>query len=215
MRALTDVAVADVAHSVGFTGPGLVLAVAVALGESGTAFPDGHVYVDADAHNAVPPDDSWGPWQINTIGDLWPERAAHLHLTAREQLTDPRICAAAAWWLSAGGLDWRPWSAWTEGRFRPFMGRAQLAAAHLSGSPGGLQTFVLHRFLQWQAPIQTGGDVVALQRVVGAAQDGELGPRTSHDLKVWQSGHRLTAEGVVGPLTAAAMGWGFVVAGQR
>ena len=51
-----------------------------------------------------------------------------------------------------------------------------------------------------------GPDVEAVQRIVGVTPDGVFGPVTERAVRVWQHGHRLVADGVVGPLTRAAMG---------
>jgi hypothetical protein len=48
-----------------FTPADAVVAVAIALAESGG---------NPAAHNPVPPDDSWGLWQINMRGHLGPVR---------------------------------------------------------------------------------------------------------------------------------------------
>ena len=52
------------------------------------------------------------------------------------------------------------------------------------------------------------GDVRALQRKVGVAADGVLGPATEAAVKRWQRRHGLAADGVVGPQTRSAMGLG-------
>lgn len=54
-----------------------------------------------------------------------------------------------------------------------------------------------------------GEDVKAVQRVVGARVDGDFGPKTEGAVKTWQSKRGLTSDGIVGPKTAARMGFGF------
>ena len=44
-----------------------------------------------------------------------------------------------------------------------------------------------------------------IQGKIGAATDGVPGPETLAKLKAWQTAHKLTADGIVGPATAAAM----------
>ncbi len=62
------------------------------------------------------------------------------------------------------------------------------------------------RVLQVADPLMRGDDVKAVQRVVGSAIDGWYGPDTARDVLRWQVAHGLDADGVVGPVTAAAMG---------
>lgn len=72
------------------------IAVAIALAESG-----GVPNALGDIRDGVPI--SIGLWQINY--------RAHPSWT-REQLVDPEQNAAAAFQISKGGTDWRPWSTW-------------------------------------------------------------------------------------------------------
>lgn len=44
-----------------------------------------------------------------------------------------------------------------------------------------------------------------IQRIVGTKVDGAYGPNTERAVRAWQSRHGLTADGVVGPRTWAAM----------
>ncbi len=54
----------------------------------------------------------------------------------------------------------------------------------------------------------TRADVRALQRKVGVAADGVVGPATERAVKRWQRRHGLVADGIVGPQTRSAMGLG-------
>lgn len=45
-----------------------------------------------------------------------------------------------------------------------------------------------------------------IQAIVGVAQDGHYGPLTRAAVTLWQAAHMLQADGVVGPVTAKAMG---------
>ncbi len=54
----------------------------------------------------------------------------------------------------------------------------------------------------------TGDGVRAIQRTLGIAADGVLGPQTRKAIKRFQRAHGLVADGVVGPLTRAAMAAG-------
>lgn len=66
------------------------------------------------------------------------------------------------------------------------------------------QKFALTRVLKVGA---RGNDVTRLQRAVGAKPDGDFGLKTKTSLKVWQTRHKLYPDGIVGPKTAAALGW--------
>lgn len=54
------------------------------------------------AHNAVPPDDSYGLWQINMLGKLKAPRLAQFGISDPSQLFDPATNAAAAYSLWGG-----------------------------------------------------------------------------------------------------------------
>lgn len=56
------------------------------------------------AYNGLPPDDSYGLWQINMYGALGPLRLAQFGLVNKTQLFDARTNAAAAF-LIWGGDD--------------------------------------------------------------------------------------------------------------
>jgi hypothetical protein len=113
---VTPAQIARTARDAGFRGHNLVIAVAVALAESGGR---------PDAHNSVPPDNSYGLWQINMLGGLGPERRAQFHLHDNNQLLTPSVNARAAWAVSSHGTNWHPWSTYTNGAYR-----GHLDAAH-------------------------------------------------------------------------------------
>ena len=50
-----------------------------------------------------------------------------------------------------------------------------------------------------------GNAVIMVQGVIGAKPDGDFGPKTHNLVKFWQAQHKLTADGVVGPVTWKAM----------
>jgi Putative peptidoglycan binding domain len=50
-----------------------------------------------------------------------------------------------------------------------------------------------------------GGDVRALQRMIGVPADGVFGPGTEAALKRWQEAHGLVADGIAGPQTRAKL----------
>lgn len=127
--ALTDAQLAGYAKGAGFTGNGLVLAVAVALAET-----RGHP--TATAHNPVPPDDSYGPWQINMYGSMGPARRKQFGLTSNTDLFNVATNAKAAYAISNGGKNWRPWSTYTSGLYLGYMSRAKVAANNPDTSGG-------------------------------------------------------------------------------
>jgi hypothetical protein len=88
------------------------LAAAIALAESGG---------NPTAHNAVPPDDSYGPWQINMLGSMGQQRAATFGLRSYSDLYDPLTNAKAAVAISSGGTNFVPWSTYTSGAYRDYL----------------------------------------------------------------------------------------------
>lgn len=98
---LSRAAIREIARGVGFPDPVLDIAVAIALAESGGvpgALGDGGVSI--------------GLWQINT--------RAHPQYTI-EQMKDPIQNAQAAFKISHGGTNWKPWSVFKSGRYLNFM----------------------------------------------------------------------------------------------
>jgi hypothetical protein len=122
---LADETIAGVALNAGFTGNALPVAVAVALAESGG---------NPRAHNALPPDDSYGLWQINMIGAMGPERRKRFGLKANDDLYDPSTNAkvAHAFWTSRGGFA--DWSTYNHGSYLAFLPRANAAVKKNGGA---------------------------------------------------------------------------------
>ena len=84
-----------------------------------------------------------------------------------------------------------------------FRGWRTLAAARLAGQPAPhVDRQTGDRYLRLGS---TGKRVVALQRTLGVAADGDFGPLTEDALKRWQAAAGLDADGVVGPKTRAAL----------
>ena len=50
-----------------------------------------------------------------------------------------------------------------------------------------------------------GAEVVAAQRELGVRADGEFGPKTEHAVRAFQAKHGLAQDGIIGPLTRAAL----------
>ncbi|HEV7975481.1 transglycosylase SLT domain-containing protein [Amycolatopsis sp.] len=119
MAKLTPEQIAEHAYRAGFRGQGLTTAVAVALAESGG---------NTRAHNATPPDNSYGLWQINMLGGMGPERRKQYHLDSNAELFDADANAKVANSLSQDGKSWTPWSTYTNGAYRDHLTAARRAA---------------------------------------------------------------------------------------
>jgi hypothetical protein len=106
----------------GFRGDALQLSVAVALAESGGNFDAGRGRT-ADRDSPRPGCGSYGAWQINSCpardGDGPPRYGS-----APETLLNPRVNARAAFVISSGGSNWRPWSTYQDGLHKPHMREA-------------------------------------------------------------------------------------------
>jgi len=118
---LSDSQIAGAAKAAGFSGSNLAKAVAIALAESSG---------NPNAHNAVPPDNSYGLWQINMLGSMGPARRKQFGLSSNEQLFDPVTNAKAAYAIASGGKNFRLWSSYTSGAYLRYMSRANKAAGN-------------------------------------------------------------------------------------
>ncbi|MEC3976713.1 transglycosylase SLT domain-containing protein [Amycolatopsis sp. H20-H5] len=127
MSKLSPEQIARHAYDAGFRGQGLTTAVAVALAESGG---------DTRAHNATPPDNSYGLWQINMLGGMGPERREQYHLDSNSDLFEPAANAKVANSLSADGKSWAPWSTYTNGAYRKHLTAARKAAHEIAAGHG-------------------------------------------------------------------------------
>jgi hypothetical protein len=119
------------ARNAGLSPAQAITATAVALAESG-----GRI----QAHNATPPDDSYGLWQINMLGDLGPARRASLGLKANTDLLDPYVNAKAMAQISGGGANWGAWTTYTRGTYRQFLASAASASTVLETAGTNLVT---------------------------------------------------------------------------
>src|SRR5690606_18851348 len=111
-----------VARQAGFNHDQAIIMTAIALGESGG---------NPRAHNPRPPDNSYGLWQINMIGSLGPARRRQFGIPSNEALFDPLTNARAAFIVSGGGGNFRPWTVYTRGIYRNYLGAASAAAARV------------------------------------------------------------------------------------
>ncbi|MFJ7214837.1 lytic transglycosylase [Amycolatopsis sp. NPDC098790] len=151
MTKLSAEQIARHAYAAGFRGQGLTTAVAVALAESGGR---------TTAHNATPPDDSYGLWQINMLGALGPERRRQYHLKSDDQLFDADTNARVANSISSDGHDFTPWSTYTNGAYKHHLTAARKAAQDVTkhhdepqsrgggGEPLRVDDTVLHAYVR-------------------------------------------------------------------
>jgi len=109
--------IALVAARNGFKGASLETAVAVALAES-----SGRTDVVNSIGCCV------GLWQINV--------KAHKQYTAA-QMKDPDANAKAAYAISSGGTNWKPWEAYTNGAYLLYKPTAKAAVSSIGDLAGG------------------------------------------------------------------------------
>ena len=146
---LTDAQIAGAAKAAGFSGANLAKAVAIALAESGG---------NAEAHNAVPPDNSYGLWQINMLGSMGPARRKQFGLKSNEDLYNPTTNAKAAYSIASGGKNFGPWSTYGSGAYLRYMSRANKASgnpdsAGIDSGGGGVEQAGLGSVLSWPGAI--------------------------------------------------------------
>lgn len=105
---LTPIEIATLAVSAGLTN-NLVTAIAIALAESG------------GNSQAISRTGDYGIWQIH-----W---ASHQNLGySQQQLLIPATNAAAMVTISQNGTNWNPWTTYTTGAYKAYLGQAQNAA---------------------------------------------------------------------------------------
>jgi hypothetical protein len=112
---------AKVALRAGFSGDRLVTAVAVGMGESACR-PD--AYLSNGPTNSCPNGSvDRGLWQINSC---W-------HPSVSKSCAyDAQCNAGAAYRISSGGANWKPWVAYTNGRYEDYLDDARAAVGRLS-----------------------------------------------------------------------------------
>lgn len=109
MANLSQQQIAMYAQAAGMSDPGTMSAIAMA--ESGG---------NPRAHNPVPPDDSYGLWQINMLGSMGPARRKQYGISSNAELFDPAVNARAAAKILAGQGP-SAWSTYTNGAYKKFM----------------------------------------------------------------------------------------------
>jgi hypothetical protein len=82
--------------------------------------------------NASTGDNSYGPWQINMLGGMGPERRKEFGIASNEELFDPATNARAAKRiLDSQGLG--AWTTYSAGKHKPYMQQAEEAVARTRG----------------------------------------------------------------------------------
>jgi hypothetical protein len=109
---LTQTDIYQLAKSAGLEDSRAKMAAAIAMVESSG---------DPNAHNAKPPDDSYGLWQINMLGSMGPARRKQFGISDNSQLYDPQINAKAMALISQNGGNFNPWSTYTSGAAQRYM----------------------------------------------------------------------------------------------
>lgn len=125
MPKISDAAIATAAFNAGISRDKVATAVAIALAESGG---------DTHAHNPIPPDDSYGLWQINMLGSMGPDRRQRLGITSNEALYDANVNAKAMAMISSNGGTWQPWTTYTRGNYLAFMARGYAARDNIGST---------------------------------------------------------------------------------
>jgi len=119
------------AQSVGFTGPDVPIAVAIALAESGG---------DPGAERKKGRDISYGLWQINMKGDLGPDRRKKFGISNDTQLLRPAINAKAAK-IVYNESGWNAWTTYTDGTYKEFLTKDPvLPTGPIPNTPGKIGT---------------------------------------------------------------------------
>ena len=101
----------QLATNAGFSQNEIPIMVSIAMAESGG---------NSKAHNKVPPDNSYGLWQINMIGELGPDRRKRYGISSNEKLFDPTTNARVAKKIrEEQGLG--AWTTYTGGEYKKFL----------------------------------------------------------------------------------------------
>jgi len=112
---------AQVGSWAGFSGNRLVTAVAVGMAESGCR-PTAYLS-NGPTKGCSKGSVDRGLWQINSC---WHPSVS------RNCAYDAQCNANAAYRISSGGATWKPWVAYTDGRYKAHLAQAQAAVSRLS-----------------------------------------------------------------------------------
>ena len=164
-------------------------------------FGHGHGVWQLDDRSHTPPGGSWRQFDANVVVQC-ATAAAMLH--GMLTITGGKVDEAAAIYNS--GQPGEPGT--THGDYGiDVLERMQFLQQLDDG--GIVQQNVppwFHRDLGLASPFMEGGDVEVVQKKTGADPDGVFGPVTQMHVVNFQSHHGLTADGIVGPQTASALG---------
>lgn len=104
----------------GLSPTSAAIAAACAKAESG---------LDPRAKNPVPPDNSYGLWQINMIDTptlkLGEDRRRRWKLASNDELYDPATNLRAMMAISGAGSTWTPWTTYTRGPYLKWLPEAK------------------------------------------------------------------------------------------
>ncbi len=116
------------ARAAGFTGEDLIKMTAVGMAES-TGNPG------AINNNPATGDLSYGAWQVNMIGGMGPQRRRQFGLANNDALLDlPTNARVAKSIFDSQGIN--AWGAYTDGRYKQYMGQARAVAPSVMSSGG-------------------------------------------------------------------------------
>jgi hypothetical protein len=116
------------ARAAGFTGDDLIKMTAVGMAES-SGNPG------AINNNPATGDLSYGAWQVNMIGGMGPQRRRQFGLANNDALLDlPTNARVAKSIFDSQGIN--AWGAYTDGRYKQYMGQARAVAPSVMGGGG-------------------------------------------------------------------------------
>lgn len=125
MTILSQSQVYNYARAAGLTNMQAQIAASIAMAESGG---------DTNAINSSNVEYSVGLWQINTF--------AHPQYSIN-QLKDPSYNASAMYAVSSGGTNWNPWTTYTNGAYKKFVGNlGTVSGGGASGTGSAIDTIL-------------------------------------------------------------------------
>lgn len=128
MAVLTLGQLISLAQQAGFQGTAAQTAAAIAMAESGG---------NTQAYNPQGADNSYGLMQINMKGALGPQRLKQFSISSNEALYDPAANMRAAYSVyKSAGNSFSPWTTYTKGTYKQYLGAAAKAQPEAVG-PGG------------------------------------------------------------------------------